>query len=490
MTLSHHLSSLLEAGIQLLPPERLPAYAVDGHTPQAVAQPATRQEVAQVMQWASAQGLAVCPWGGGTQMALGNPPRRGDLALDLTRLDRLLDFQPADLTVTVEAGMTLAALQAALAQGGKFLPVESPLADRATIGGILATGATGPLRFACGLPRDWLIGIGVVSAQGVFSKAGGKVVKNVTGYDLDKLYTGSLGTLGVIVEATFKLSPRPADFAALVAAFPSAARAVQAGQQLASQVFAPQGLQVVTGPVARRLGLEQARGEVGKSPLSPLYEGGEPSSPPLQRGVGGISHSAQGPGGEEALALAFFEGRSRAVQRRLEESRRLLQAQGGSVAEALDAGAGQELRRRLTDLGWDADASPRLGLRISVPPSAVGQAVTLLLEDAAAGADAGIVADPGFGAVRLLQWGEVPPGPPFAKGGSGGFDGSLAGIAGLRDQIHKLNGWLVVEQCPLALKQQVDVWDVEPQALEVMRRLKQRFDPLGVLNPGRFAGRL
>ncbi|MSQ06608.1 MAG: FAD-binding oxidoreductase [Dehalococcoidia bacterium] len=480
MTLSQHLSSLLEAGIQVLPPERLPAYAIDGQTPQAVAQPATRQEVAQVLQWASAEGLAVCPWGGGTQMGVGNLPRQVDLVLDLARLDRLLDFQPADLTVTVEAGMTLAVLQSALAQGGKFLPVEAPLADQATIGGILATGATGPLRLAYGLPRDWLIGIGVVSAQGVASKAGGKVVKNVTGYDLNKLYTGSLGTLGVIVEATFKLSPRPADFAALVTGFPSAVRAVLAGQQLAGQVFAPQGLQVVTGPVVRRLGLEQAGGNVRKSPLAPLYE----------RRVGGISRIAPEPRTGEALAIAFFQGRGLAVRRRLEESRRLLQSQGGSEAAVLDAGVGQELLGRLTGLGWAAETAPRLGLKVSVPPSAVGQVAALLSEDAASGADTGIIADPGFGTVRLLQWGEIPPNPPFAKGGSGGFDGSPEKIARLRDQVRKLNGWVVVEQCPLGLKQQVDVWDVEPQALEVMRRLKQKFDPLGTLNPGRFAGRL
>jgi glycolate oxidase FAD binding subunit len=456
LTLSHQLTSLLEAGIQFLPPELLPAYAIDGQAPRLVAQPATRQEAAQVLQWASAQGLAVCPWGGGTQMALGNPPRRVDLALDLTRLDRLLDFQPADLTVTVEAGMTLAVLQSTLAQGGKFLPVEAPLAGRATVGGVLATGASGPLRFAYGLPRDWLIGIGVVGTQGVYSKAGGQVVKNVTGYDLNKLYTGSLGTLGVVVEATFKLAPRPADFAALVVAFPSPPLAVQAGLRLAAQVFAPQGLQVVTGPAASRLDL-----------------GGGATSP---------------------LAVAFFAGRSRAVRRRLEESRRFLQEQGGADPVALDGPAGQELLLRLTDLGWDPNAMPWLGLKASVPPSAVGQVVGCFTQQAAGG-DAGLVADPAFGTVRLLQWGEIPSNPPFdyAQGMpllKGGIEDLAAGIAGLRAQVRGLGGSVVVEQCPLELKQQLDVWDVDPQALAVMRRLKEKFDPLGALNPGRFAGRL
>jgi glycolate oxidase FAD binding subunit len=485
LTLSHQTSSLLNQGIKVLPPEQLPAYAIDGQAPRLVAQPATRQEVAQVLQWASAERLAVCPWGGGTQMALGNPPRRVDLVLDLRRLDRLLDFQPADLTVTVEAGMTLDALQAALAQGGKFLPVEAPLAGRATIGGILATGSTGPLRLAYGLPRDWLIGIGVISAQGVASKAGGKVVKNVTGYDLNKLYTGSLGTLGVIVEATFKLSPRPAGFAALVAAFPSAARAVQAGQQLASRVFAPQGLQVVSGPVVQRLALRHAPG--GPSTGSGRADFSSARGEPVE------------PRDGEAFAIAFFAGRGRAVQRRLDESRRLLLEQGGSEVAVLDAAAGQELLGRLTDLGWTPETTPRLGLKVNLPPSAVSQVVERLADADLGRRPWSSIADPGFGTVRLLQWQEIPsraepsrpaPGPPLPKGGLGGFDGSLAAITRLRNYVREMGGSVVVEQCPLELKQQVDVWDVDPQALEVMRRLKQQFDPLGILNPGRFAGRL
>ena len=125
------------------------------------------------------------------------------------------------LTVTVEAGMTLDALHAELAQGRKYLPLEAPHPARATIGGTLSTNCTGPRRFAYGLPRDWLIGIAVVSPGGGESKAGGRVVKNVTGYDLNKLYTGSLGTLGVIVEASFKLTPVPRHSKALIACFQS-----------------------------------------------------------------------------------------------------------------------------------------------------------------------------------------------------------------------------------------------------------------------------
>ena len=127
------------------------------------------------------------------------------------------------------------------------------MASRATIGGALAANTSGPMRYSFGLPRDWLIGIGVVSAQGVETKAGGQVVKNVTGYDLNKLYAGSLGTLGVIVEATFKLSPLPQESRALAATFPSLQHGMQVADDLLHQVSAPQGLQVMDLSAARHI---------------------------------------------------------------------------------------------------------------------------------------------------------------------------------------------------------------------------------------------
>jgi FAD/FMN-containing dehydrogenase len=201
----------------------------------------------------------------------------------------VIDYQPADLTATVEAGISLDSLQQELAKGGKLLAIEAPVPAKATVGGILASNASGPLRFGYGLPRDWLIGIGVVNAQGVETKAGGKVVKNVTGYDLGKLYTGSMGTLGIILEATFKLIPLPVDSSALVAVFPSMESAIDAGSQLLRQVYAPHGLQVVNSSMSQRLSLSMAVGELG-------------------------SDSATGEPSQEAVMLAFFSGRVRAVR--------------------------------------------------------------------------------------------------------------------------------------------------------------------------------
>jgi glycolate oxidase FAD binding subunit len=180
-----------------------------GAEPEQIAQPTTAEEVAEVVRWAGAVGKAVIPGGGGTGQAYGHVPRRADILLDLSRLNRILAHEPGDLTVTVEAGVTLAQVQKTLAKHNQFLPLDPPHAETATIGGTLATNAFGPSCLGHGTIRDWLIGIRVVDAQGRFIKGGGKVVKNVTGYDLPKIHVGALGTLGVVVEATFKVAPKP-----------------------------------------------------------------------------------------------------------------------------------------------------------------------------------------------------------------------------------------------------------------------------------------
>jgi glycolate oxidase FAD binding subunit len=190
-------------------PEIVPAdYTVDGVLPRALVQPRSQEGVARFVEWAHGHFHHLIPRGGGTAMAVGNIPRNHEITLSLTRLNRIVEYTPEDMTVTVEAGLTLVELQQHLAQHGQFLPVEAP--PRATIGGIIACNTYGPSRLAWGLIRDWLIGIRFVRGDGKLIHGGGKVVKNVAGYDLCKLLVGSHGTIGIIVEATFKVAPLPA----------------------------------------------------------------------------------------------------------------------------------------------------------------------------------------------------------------------------------------------------------------------------------------
>ena len=206
------LSAITQANpAMIMPSESASEYMIDNLLPSLVVKPHSVNEVSDLLKWSSAESQKVSPWGGGTQITLGNPPEQLDVVMDLGDLNEMISFQPADLTVSVQAGITLDDLQNNLKTADKFLPLEAPLSNTATIGGILSASSSGPLRHTYGLPREWLIGLKIISAQGMETKSGGQVVKNVTGYDLNMLYTGSLGTLGVIVEAIFKLAPRPSN---------------------------------------------------------------------------------------------------------------------------------------------------------------------------------------------------------------------------------------------------------------------------------------
>ena len=183
--------------------------AVAGVQSSFVVQPGNEQELAKVLNLANAAGLAVIPCGGGTKLEWGNRPARADVILSMARLNRVIEHAWADLTVSVEAGCTIAKLQETLAKHGQRLALDALWPDRATVGGVLSTNDSGALRLRFGSLRDLVIGVTVALADGTVASSGGKVVKNVAGYDLPKLMTGAFGTLGVITRAIFRLHPLP-----------------------------------------------------------------------------------------------------------------------------------------------------------------------------------------------------------------------------------------------------------------------------------------
>ena len=185
-------------------------YAVDGVVPTEMVRPASVEALSTALGDADAAGRAVILQGGRTAVGIGNPPSRYDLALDLTALDQVVSLEPEDFTISVEAGMTVSTLQLTLAAHGQFVPLDVACAEQSTVGGLVARGRGGPRRARFGSVRDWLIGTAMVLADGTSIKGGGRVVKNVSGFDLPKLFAGSFGTLGAIVQATFKVRPMPA----------------------------------------------------------------------------------------------------------------------------------------------------------------------------------------------------------------------------------------------------------------------------------------
>ena len=421
---------------------QLTDYAIGTFTPTAVVRPFDQDGVAAIMARAHRAGISVYPSGGRTLTQLGNMPARPGIALDLSGLNRVIDFQPADLTVSVEAGVTIAQLDEALAQDGKHVPISAPLANRATVGGTLAAGISGPLRSAYGLPRDWLIGISVVGADGTQTKAGGKVVKNVTGYDLNRLYTGSLGTLAVITEATFKLAPAPTDWAVILAAFDGVDTAAVAAQNLQAQYYAPLGLHVLTGEAAQR--------------IAPSMDG-------------------------TAFALAMHGGRPASMKRRVEETIGLWSPVADTVRVAREDEA-DELIRALTDLPADSNSPPSICVRINAQPSALREVLAFTsTQQVGNGPPPSVVADVGFGGGRLLWWHDAA---------SADAEQVADGLRGVQSTAASLGGGAIIERCPENAKAHFDVWGEQPSGMQIMRRLKRQFDPQNILNPGRFVGGL
>lgn len=192
------------------------ADAVQGVVPRIVVEPSTALQVSALVEWASRDGLAVLARGSGTKLGWGPAPRRLDVLISTAKLNAVVAHRYGDLTATIQAGATLGDVNRLLSQHGQWLPLDPPSADRATIGGLVATNDSGPRRHRYGTPRDLIIGVEFVRSDGRLAKGGGIVVKNVAGYDLPRLMTGSFGTLGVVVSATFKLYPIQAASATLV----------------------------------------------------------------------------------------------------------------------------------------------------------------------------------------------------------------------------------------------------------------------------------
>jgi len=420
------------------------AYHVDGRAPWAVVAPGDIDQVAAVLTWAHREELAVVPWGGGTTMAMGHPPERLDIILALHRLNRVLEHAPADLTATVQAGITMADLHCHLRSRGQWWPIDAPLPASATLGGVLATNTSGPKRLLYGTARDLLIGITVVHADGAISKAGGKVAKNVTGYDMMKLYIGSLGTLAVIVEATLKLRPLPARQQLAWATFASREAAAEAARRLLAGGLLPNAIELVNPPVTTFLRQTVDAPEGGKGwSLIVGIDGAEPAVARQRREIDALSHA----GGATAWRTGTDDGslwQALLSRFRPDGAARIKCAviRVGSVRTQVSA-----ILDKLTELGSRLNAPPELSARVG----------------------------------NGLVYGSFP-----LNGDAEQLAYLTQMLTEMREGLTSARGYVVVESAPPAFKTRFDCWgDVGPQA-EVMAGLKRAFDPRRVLNPGRF----
>jgi glycolate oxidase FAD binding subunit len=403
-----------------------------------VVEPANVTELTAVIACAHQHRLPILPQGGGSKLDWGglvgkrknlpatSPSAQPLIVVSTAHLNQLLEHAVGDLTVTVEAGMKFAELQAILATQGQFLAIDPAFPDQATIGGIVATADTGSLRQRYNSVRDMLLGVSIVRADGQVAKAGGRVVKNVAGYDLMKLLTGSYGTLGVISQVTFRVYPLPEASQSIVLSGAGTAIA-QAVQTILKSALTPISIDVLSSRVTEILAAGQGIG------LAVRFQ---------------------------SLLPSIQEQATRLVE--------LGQALGLSSISYTDAEA-TTLWQRLREQMCPASPSESITCKIGIRPS---QAIALLdhINDLNIPAWSGqIYAASGLGLLVI-------------------HDSTLAPdlLFTMRNFCQANGGFLSVLQAPVSLKQQIDVWGYPGNAIVLMQKIKRQFDPEALLSPGRF----
>jgi glycolate oxidase subunit GlcD len=407
-----------------------------------VVSPASTDEAAEIFRVAAREGVPVAPAGAGTWRGVDGTHARGGVLVSTRRLARIVEHSPADLVVTVEAGVPLAALNAELARAGQWLPIDPPGGGgRATVGGVVATNTGGAHSFAYGMPRAFVLGMTVVLADGRAIRVGGRVVKNVAGYDLSKLFAGSFGTLGLITEINFKLRPRPEREATLCANSDDVDGAFAAARRILGGEFLPVALDVRAAGATR---------------------------------PGDSEHVSR------FVLLARFAGSARAVASQLERARPLLTADeslpGVEVVED-DHRLWEETREPVADTRQD------IGLRINVLPTRLPAALLRLEELLGDSAGLGTwSANVAAGRLRV------------SLNNVCGRVGCLGALARLREEIGVAGGSVVVENLKgdsagVLGDADFDAWGVSGERAELMRRVKSQLDPRGLLPRRFFASR-
>jgi glycolate oxidase FAD binding subunit len=263
MTVASHaaigrLESAVGAGNVLATPDDLRHCAIAGAQPGTIVRPGSAAEVVEIVRIANDARLALCPVGAGTKLEFGPSPDRCDVAVNLSRMSRIADYDPGDLTLSVEPGLLLSALAAALAPENQFVPLEGPCGMEGTVGGTLATGVSGPLRQTYGTARDFVLGMEFVTGYGKLVKSGGRVVKNVTGYDLHKLLIGSLGTLAIITRINLRTYPAFRARQTFMARVQSCSSALDLRRKIAQSSLAPCAMDIVSPELAEAISLAPA----------------------------------------------------------------------------------------------------------------------------------------------------------------------------------------------------------------------------------------
>ncbi len=402
----------------------------DGRFAIATDRPETVDALRQAVVARVGEGLALYPQGGATALDYGGVPRAPGIALDTRSLNQVIDYPAADMTITVEAGITLGMLRSVLAAEKQRVQLDAPHPDRATLGGVFATNTRGPRSFGLGRPRDQVIGVSFVTSEGNLVKGGGRVVKNVAGYDFPRLLTGSMGTLGILTQLTLKVRPIPESSALVWVPFTSLDSAAPALDRLNISATRPVAVELLN-----RLGSRLA---------------GEALGLPI----------------EDWTLVAGFEDNTESVEWQVN---RLMIELGRTNIVIREGTSSDPLWSALTEL-QAAEVGP-LSFVANLRPSSV---VSFVKE------------------VDSSRWAlQAHAGNGIVRGhatGTSELEGFAPDVARLRALAVRDGGNLILSRCPTEAKAELGVWG-EPRAdWNIAERIKKTLDPAGVLNPGRFVG--
>jgi glycolate oxidase FAD binding subunit len=448
--LRRHLAELVGSDSVWTDDVRLAAHAIDRRQPRLIVQPETTAQAADIIALAGRERFAVVPWGQGTQMHLGQTPVRYDLALSLAKLTRVVDYDVANLTLIAEAGMPLCEVYKLTTPCQQFLPLGYA-GTTASLGGLLVTNTSGVKRWRYGGVRDLVLGVRVALPDGALAHFGGRVVKNVAGYDMNKLFIGSLGAFGVVLETTYRLAALPEDDGLLAVLFPTLTQATAAAAALRAAPLLPSALLLLHADV-------------------------------VHAWHAALPWTVQPP---QVVLLLNGDGIREAVARQLRDSRALCQAHG-SLADITLAGTALPTLWALWE-NWchtaAATAQPGLHVRLGVVSTRLEATLMHLAQTPTfCQQPMSWVADVGYGQiwVRLALQSSLSDELCQAV---------QDWLHTLRVQLGTYDGYAVVETAPATLRQQLDVWGNPPGA-QLLALYKQHFDPYAVLNPGRYVAGL
>ena len=419
--------------------EQVAAYTFDGYIPKAVVLPTSVHEMQEVLQFAGKQGLSVMPAGAGTKLGIGNLPQNVDVVMATTHLNSVVEYEPADLTVTVEAGIRLKDLQTELAKHRQYLALDPPYADRCTIGGIVAANASGSLRLRHGTARNQVLGLRVVRADGTIVKSGGKVVKNVAGYDLNKLYIGAFGTLGIITEVTLKLSPIPVRQAILTASFQNIQDAADTGLNIVGSQTLPMFVNLFVNSDPTRSEAEAATDE--NKPILTVGFGGDPET----------------------------------VAWQLTQCQGIVEQNGAKGVTIAENESLQHLQEAVQEFSSDNKNVEEVVAKLNLKRTDIAE-FAAQIADADWSRDARMMALLGSGVLYVTI--------PVVSDTD--YQSLANALTQLRQTVISSQGNLIIEVAPPELKRHIDVWGSVEGTLSLMKQIKATFDPDGLLNPGRF----